>query len=170
MGSGEIVLGTTRGSGNKHSVSTEAAPIPARSLGIVDTFILPGLRRLCRSGSPWPFLHAAQLACHLVLFCFSAGRLQTIRSGLNEYVNPADFSNPTAVRLGSALVPGLMMTPVSSVLGTYHLAFRVDVPGDNLSETAAAAIGKLAARACFLPARPTNCSVIVDAPFLLPCT
>ncbi|CAN0509573.1 unnamed protein product, partial [Ectocarpus sp. 8 AP-2014] len=43
-------------------------------------------------------------------------RLTTIRSTLNDYVNPADFANPTAVRLGSALVPGLMMTPVSSVL------------------------------------------------------
>eukprot|EP00904_Undaria_pinnatifida_P001603 jgi/Undpi1/11443/HiC_scaffold_30.g13740.m1 len=40
----------------------------------------------------------------------------TIRSALNDKVNPADFSNPTAVRLGSALIPGIMMTPVSSVL------------------------------------------------------
>lgn len=42
---------------------------------------------------------------------------QTIRSALNDNVNPADYANPTAVRLGSALVPGIMMTPVSSVLG-----------------------------------------------------
>ncbi|CAM9691753.1 unnamed protein product [Ectocarpus fasciculatus] len=41
---------------------------------------------------------------------------KTIRSTLNDYVNPADYANPTAVRLGSALVPGLMMTPVSSLL------------------------------------------------------
>lgn len=41
---------------------------------------------------------------------------KTIRSALNDNVNPADFSNPTAVRLGSALVPGIMMTPVSSLL------------------------------------------------------
>lgn len=36
---------------------------------------------------------------------------------LNEKVNPADYSNPGAVRLGAALVPGLAMTPISSVLG-----------------------------------------------------
>lgn len=57
---------------------------------------------------------------HDVSFCFSVlfyPRLQTIRSALSDNVNPADFSNPTAVRLGSALVPGIMMTPVSSVLG-----------------------------------------------------
>lgn len=51
---------------------------------------------------------------YFVLFCPC---LQTIRSALNDNVNPADFSNPTAVRLGSALVPGIMMTPVSSLLG-----------------------------------------------------
>ncbi|CAM9102663.1 unnamed protein product [Ascophyllum nodosum] len=38
------------------------------------------------------------------------------RSILQEHVNPDDYSNPAAVQLGSALVPGLMMTPVSSLL------------------------------------------------------
>ncbi|CAM9413534.1 unnamed protein product [Scytosiphon promiscuus] len=41
---------------------------------------------------------------------------KTIRSTLNDHLNPADFANPTAVRLGSALIPGIMMTPISSVL------------------------------------------------------
>lgn len=50
------------------------------------------------------------------VFCFLF-LSQTIRSTLNDHLNPADFANPTAVRLGSALIPGIMMTPISSVLG-----------------------------------------------------
>jgi len=39
-----------------------------------------------------------------------------IRSFLAENVNTADFKQPGLVRLGAALVPGLIMTPVSSLL------------------------------------------------------
>ncbi|CAM9114610.1 unnamed protein product [Sphacelaria rigidula] len=41
---------------------------------------------------------------------------KTIRSTLNDYVNPVDYAYPDAVRLASALTPGIMMTPVSSIL------------------------------------------------------
>lgn len=38
---------------------------------------------------------------------------------LNDNVNPVDYPYPDVVRLGSALVPGLMMTPISSILGEF---------------------------------------------------
>ncbi|CAM9522540.1 unnamed protein product [Discosporangium mesarthrocarpum] len=41
---------------------------------------------------------------------------KTIRSLLSDHINPSDYSDPSAVRLATALIPGIMMTPVSSVL------------------------------------------------------
>lgn len=43
--------------------------------------------------------------------------LQTVRSVMNDRVHATDYPYPGAVRLGAALVPGLAMTPVSSILG-----------------------------------------------------
>eukprot|EP00638_Chattonella_subsalsa_P006731 CAMPEP_0117745214 /NCGR_PEP_ID=MMETSP0947-20121206/7220_1 /TAXON_ID=44440 /ORGANISM="Chattonella subsalsa, Strain CCMP2191" /LENGTH=374 /DNA_ID=CAMNT_0005562309 /DNA_START=235 /DNA_END=1359 /DNA_ORIENTATION=+ len=39
-----------------------------------------------------------------------------LRSKLSKEVDPQEFSNPSAVRMGLALVPGICMTPVSSIL------------------------------------------------------
>lgn len=41
---------------------------------------------------------------------------KVVRGTLNEHIHPAEFAYPDTVRLGMAMVPGIVMTPISSVL------------------------------------------------------
>jgi len=42
--------------------------------------------------------------------------IKNLRHYLNNAIKPDDYSNPTAVRLGLAVAPGVLMTPMSSIL------------------------------------------------------
>ncbi|CAM9244678.1 unnamed protein product [Phaeothamnion confervicola] len=47
---------------------------------------------------------------------FYINGFKSVRAWLTEHVNPVDYEYPDLARLGSALVPGIAMSPVSSIL------------------------------------------------------
>ncbi|KAG5184158.1 hypothetical protein JKP88DRAFT_269771 [Tribonema minus] len=53
---------------------------------------------------------------------------KVVRSFLAEHVHPAEYASPNAVRLGAAMIPGIVMTPVSSVLEACNAGHMNDEP------------------------------------------
>lgn len=76
---------------------------------------------------------------------------QTVRSVVNDRIKPEEFSAPGAVRLGSALIPGLVMTPISSVLGEQ----RPQGGGGDECSVGLGEVKRLVTFVCLLPSSLT---------------